>query len=276
MFKPYFLIIILFLLLLMLSSCSGFIVRKFKMYEGAERNEDEIALVYIKSPYTFIAYNGKEASGKGNTKLKFLPGNYTITVGEKGVRNSDVKVGWTYTPKKGIIETHTYSATYATNVFDVNFWVLAGGKYEMGPNGVTKIGFERDDRFIAYDNGTVLDLSTSLVWGGKDNGENIQWQDAKEYCKNYTGGGYTNWRVPTQDELMGLYGTSRKGYKQDCNPESLEIRIVDLIHISCASQWVSEIRDSKAGNFDFRDGSSHWDNQFDSNGYRVLPVRNAN
>lgn len=66
----------------------------------------------------------------------------------------------------------------------------------------------RDGRFIVYDNGTVLDTRTNLMWAAKDNGSNINWQNAKEYCENYRGGGYTDWRVPTQDELAGLYDRS--------------------------------------------------------------------
>ena len=33
----------------------------------------------------------------------------------------------------------------------------------------------RDGRFVAYDNGTVLDTSTNLMWASKDNGNNINW-----------------------------------------------------------------------------------------------------
>jgi hypothetical protein len=31
----------------------------------------------------------------------------------------------------------------------------------------------RDGRFIAYDNGTVLDTKTNLMWAAKDNGSDI-------------------------------------------------------------------------------------------------------
>lgn len=39
----------------------------------------------------------------------------------------------------------------------------------------------RDDRFIAYDNGTVLDTSTNLMWASMDNGIDINWDNAKSY-----------------------------------------------------------------------------------------------
>jgi hypothetical protein len=63
----------------------------------------------------------------------------------------------------------------------------------------------RDGRFIAYDNGTVSDTRTGLMWAAKDNGSKINWANAKSYCENYRGGGYTDWRMPTQDELAELY-----------------------------------------------------------------------
>jgi hypothetical protein len=40
----------------------------------------------------------------------------------------------------------------------------------------TEIG--RDVRFIAYDDGTVLDTRTGLMWAAQDNGRNIEWADA--------------------------------------------------------------------------------------------------
>jgi hypothetical protein len=48
----------------------------------------------------------------------------------------------------------------------------------------------RDGRFIAYDNGTVLDTKTSLMWAAKDNGRDTTWESGKSYCENYRGGGY--------------------------------------------------------------------------------------
>ncbi len=60
-------------------------------------------------------------------------------------------------------------------------------------------------RFKSYANGTVLDTRTKLMWAAKDNGSDITWDDAKSYCENYRRGGHKDWRMPTQDELAGLY-----------------------------------------------------------------------
>jgi hypothetical protein len=101
-------------------------------------------------------------------------------------------------------------------------------------SSVTEIA--RDGRFIAYNNGTVLDTSTNLMWAAKNNGSDINWQGAKSYCENYRGGGYTDWRMPTADELAGLYGSGN--YK-------------NVIMISDLRVWASETRGSEAATFCF-------------------------
>ncbi|MEI7638915.1 MAG: DUF1566 domain-containing protein, partial [Syntrophus sp. (in: bacteria)] len=80
---------------------------------------------------------------------------------------------------------------------------------------LTRKEIAKDGHFIAYDDGTVLDTNTNLMWAAKDNGQNVNWANAKSYCENYRGGGYTDWRLPTQDELAGLYDKSET-YKSDC------------------------------------------------------------
>jgi hypothetical protein len=47
------------------------------------------------------------------------------------------------------------------------------------------------------------------MWAAKDNGSDINWENAKSHCENYRGGGYKDWRMPTQDELAGLYDANK-------------------------------------------------------------------
>ena len=142
--------------------------------------------------------------------------------------------------------------------------------YKTSASGLRETG--RDGRFIAYDNGTVLDTRTSLMWASKDNGRNINWQDAKNYCDNYRGGGYTDWRMPTQDELAGLYDNSKsyKATKLDYN-----VHLTELIKLSTSYSWASETRGSEAASFFFQDGEGYWENQSYLKGRRVLPVRSG-
>ncbi|MCK9390111.1 MAG: SUMF1/EgtB/PvdO family nonheme iron enzyme, partial [Syntrophales bacterium] len=67
----------------------------------------------------------------------------------------------------------------------------------------------RDGAFIAFDNGTVLDTRTNLMWmaEAEDNWEEVNWQNAKRYCEDYRGGGYTDWRMPKVIELEELYNS---------------------------------------------------------------------
>jgi hypothetical protein len=131
----------------------------------------------------------------------------------------------------------------------------------------------RDGRFIAYDNGTVLDTKTNLVWAAKDNGSPINWSDAKSYCESYRGGGYTNWRMPTQDELADLYNAT-KTYKADCGSK---VHLTGLIHITCFSVWASETSFNKLASFSFFSGKRFWIGpHYDAIGdSRALPVRSV-
>ncbi|MEI7636597.1 MAG: caspase family protein [Syntrophus sp. (in: bacteria)] len=115
------------------------------------------------------------------------------------------------------------------------------------------------DTFIAYDNGTVLDTKTNLMWAAKDNGSIINWMDAKTYCENYNVGGVTGWRMPTQDELAGLYESG--AHK-------------DKINIS-GRVWASDTSGSDAANYSFYGGGRNWNPQSYDFIHRALPVRNA-
>jgi len=122
-----------------------------------------------------------------------------------------------------------------------------------------------DERFVVYHNGTVTDNRTGLMWAAKDNGKDINWADAKRYCENYRGGGYTDWRMPTLDEMAGIYDSNkdnRHGY-----------HVTKFIDITHCFLWASETHGSDAAYFDFFNKSRRWFYKSDYNGYRVLPVR---
>ena len=131
----------------------------------------------------------------------------------------------------------------------------------------------RDGRFIAYNNWTVLDTTTNLMWAAKDNGSNIKWANAKSYCENYRGGGYSDWRMPTQDELAGLYDKSI-GYTPVCaaSGDKDKVQLTNLITLSCWVGWASETRGSDAASFGF-DGERGWYPQSYDGLFRALPVR---
>ena len=136
----------------------------------------------------------------------------------------------------------------------------------------------RDGRFIDNNNGTVTDTGAGLMWTAKDNGSDIDWQNAKIYCESYRGGGYTDWRMPTQGELAGLYETS-KFQKVKCGSSPNHIA-TDLIHLTCWWVWASGMRRgsdrewvSEAAYFGFDSGNRSWNLWSGTSYRRALPVR---
>jgi len=130
----------------------------------------------------------------------------------------------------------------------------------------------RDGRFIAFDNSTVLDTRTNLMWAAKDNGQSINWYGAKKYCEKYRGGGYTDWRLPTQNELAALYDS---GKTQQPAADQNPLRLTKLIHLTACCPWASENQGSQAVYYDFSEGTTWWFLTPGTHVNRVLPVRLA-
>jgi serine/threonine-protein kinase len=52
---------------------------------------------------------------------------------------------------------------------------------------------------------TWTDPATGLMWTKKDNGSDVNWQQAIDYCRNLQLAGHSSWRLATIDELQGIY-----------------------------------------------------------------------
>jgi hypothetical protein len=52
------------------------------------------------------------------------------------------------------------------------------------------------------------DPSTGLMWTAKDNGSDISWSKAVKYCQRLNLAGYSDWRLPSIDELQDIYDGS--------------------------------------------------------------------
>ncbi len=126
-------------------------------------------------------------------------------------------------------------------------------------------------RFVANADGTVLDKQTNLMWAATDNGEDVNWQAASRYCENYRGGGYTDWWMPTRDELAGLYDGS-KSYK--ASQRNYDVHLTELIQLSASFVWTSDTGDNfSADFFAFGKGDISSIDQGNTNDFRALPVR---
>ncbi|MGO9337783.1 MAG: ankyrin repeat domain-containing protein [Terracidiphilus sp.] len=145
----------------------------------------------------------------------------------------------------------------------------------------------KDGQFIAYDDGTVLDTKTNLMWTARDNGAALSWPGAKSYAGSYHVGGYTDWRLPVLSELAGLYDKA-KTFKTRCasavdelGQAADEVHLTELIHLSCTRQWTAQEAEEKPGHatiFDFHSGSDAsrpGSDGFTDTASRVLLVRTA-
>ena len=130
----------------------------------------------------------------------------------------------------------------------------------------------RDGRFIAFNNGTVLDTKTNLMWSAKDNGKDINWGKAKSYCEDYRGGGYTDWRMPTKDELASLYDEG-KAYK--CSDCGNNVHLTELIQLTCGFVWASDSDDFSATGFHFAENMEARPPKGLGDSSRVIPVRSS-
>ena len=52
------------------------------------------------------------------------------------------------------------------------------------------------------------DPDTGLTWAKADNGSDVNWNQANSYCSNLRQGGYSDWRLPTIEEMQGIYDPS--------------------------------------------------------------------
>jgi hypothetical protein len=85
----------------------------------------------------------------------------------------------------------------------------------------------------------VRDLETQLIWANTDNGKNIMWRDAQQFCAKRG----ARWSLPTVSELTSLYDGSGKSDRKivlDGIFEAvLQIR-TDLITLSGLNLWSAQ------------------------------------
>jgi hypothetical protein len=58
--------------------------------------------------------------------------------------------------------------------------------------------------YVDIGNGTVIDISTGLMWQQAAPANTMAWQQALAYCEGLSLGDYTDWHLPTKNELISL------------------------------------------------------------------------
>ena len=57
-----------------------------------------------------------------------------------------------------------------------------------------------EERFVDNGDGTVTDTRRKIMWQKSDNGKEVTFGEAQEYCKILRLGGHADWRLPKPDE----------------------------------------------------------------------------
>lgn len=71
---------------------------------------------------------------------------------------------------------------------------------------------------VAKSHGVYLDPETKLMWTKKDNGQDVTWDKANQYCKNLNWAGLPGWEVPTYGELRTLYDPRKDSSTREIRP----------------------------------------------------------
>ena len=128
----------------------------------------------------------------------------------------------------------------------------------------------RDGSFIAFEDGTILDTKTNLMWWSKSLTEVNGMDDAHSKCQLFRGGGYADWRLPSTNELITIYNKNSK----------LEHKTIDFITLTTSYLIANEHEDTKKRSssirvLNFENGRSENIPMKDAEKASYLPVRMA-
>jgi hypothetical protein len=70
------------------------------------------------------------------------------------------------------------------------------------------------------------DTATGLTWTVKDNGSAVSSNQASDYCSSLRSGGYSDWRLPTIDELETIYDSKLSKQNKVKGPIELSVSCV--------------------------------------------------
>ncbi len=76
------------------------------------------------------------------------------------------------------------------------------GASHVGAQGRVQIGSNYAGGIVFYVDGTG---QHGLVAAAADQGKDVRWEEANQTVRNYRGGGFADWRIPSKAELNALW-----------------------------------------------------------------------
>ena len=97
--------------------------------------------------------------------------------------------------------------------------------------------------------GVWVDPATNLMWAQKDNGKHLTFQEAVNYCRDLRIGGYSDWTLPTLNDLKGIDdpASSEKVYDVESSFPDFTYYIKGHLQLSDCFQWSSSTAGSTDG-----------------------------
>ena len=234
--------------------------------------------------------------------MELKQGQYQLAVSAKGYLSKQKQVSVakgkektlkvSLEPKKARLSVNVKPASAMVKILDIagRFYQgikLEPGKYnlefshqgyetkkmyvQLGPGVEKKLNIrlkrrelDRDGTFVVYTKGIVMDTITGLEWkAGPD--KDTGWDEARSWVQslNRDGG---NWRMPTVDELEGLY---KKGMGSHNITSLLKATSGEYLWV-----WSGETKDSSdVWYVHFYAGDRSWGGRLDSGDGRAFAVR---
>jgi len=129
-------------------------------------------------------------------------------------------------------------------------------------------------RLVDNGNDTVTDRTNGLMWAKAASATTLSHDAARQYSQRFRGGGFEDWRLPTVEELGGLFDDQQCRVVR-CRNNQWTVCLPPLIQVSCP--WVWSAEEGPGGSFatllHFSNGEPRYGDPADASQMVALPVR---
>jgi hypothetical protein len=88
-----------------------------------------------------------------------------------------------------------------------------------------------------------VDPATKLTWTLNDNGEDVDWKGAAAYCKALRTAGFSDWRVPSVNELPAIFDQKVTAVTPPTTVDIVSVNVNGAVEKTPAgSRWTYHIK----------------------------------